>query len=116
MRQVIRDKVLDHLLLKRGYVQQPLLLDSEVSYLLEETQKAYPESRFSLHQDNISQSYVANSYTDSSEAVRAIGPQIIQNILSPHIEKLLDDYRILYCGLFVKAPRGAGWIFTIIQP
>lgn len=83
--------------------------------MLEETQKAYPESRFSLHQDNISQSYVANSYTDSSEAVRAIGPQIIQNILSPHIEKLLDDYRILYCGLFVKAPRG-GWLDIHYHP
>ncbi|MFL0658917.1 methyltransferase domain-containing protein [Cylindrospermopsis raciborskii UAM/DH-MRr] len=115
MRQVIRDKDLNHLLLKRGYIQQPLLLDSEVSYLLEETQKAYPESRFSPDKANISQSYVANSYTDQSEEVRAIGPKIIQNILSPHIEDLLDDYRILYCGLFVKAPRG-GWLDIHYHP
>lgn len=115
MRQVIRDNGLNHLLLKRGYIQQPLLSNPEISYLLEEAVKVYPESSFPPRQDNISQSYVTNSYTDQSEKVRAIGPKVIQNILSPHIEELLDNYRILYCGLFVKAPRG-GWLDIHYHP
>lgn len=115
MRQIIRNQVLDRLLVKRGYIQQPLLSDLEVAFLLEETRKAYPESRFNVPQDHFSRSYVANSYTDQSSEVRAIGPKIIQRILAPRIEELLDDYRILYCGLFVKAPMG-GWLDIHYHP
>jgi cyclopropane fatty-acyl-phospholipid synthase-like methyltransferase len=115
MRQIIKNQVLNNLLIKRGYIQQPLLSDSEVAYLLEETKKAFPESRFNLQQDDFSQSYVTNSYTDKSEEVRAIGPKVIQQILAPRIEELFDNYRILYCGLFVKAPMG-GWLDIHYHP
>jgi hypothetical protein len=115
MRQIIKNQVLNNLLIKRGYIQQPLLSESEVAYLLEETKKAFPESRFNLQQDDFSQSYVTNSYTDKSEDVRAIGPKVIQHILAPRIEELFDNYRILYCGLFVKAPMG-GWLDIHYHP
>lgn len=115
MRQIIRNKVLDKLLVNRGYVQQQLLSDTEVSYLLDETRKAYPESRFNVPQEHFSRSYVANSYTDQSSEVRAIGPKLIQRIIAPRIEELLEDYRILYCGLFVKAPMG-GWLDIHYHP
>lgn len=115
MRKVIRDELLNRLLIRRGYVQQPLLTESEIKYLLDETRKVFPESRFSLQQDNISRSYVTNSYTDRSSDVRAIGPRIIQQIIAPRIEALLHDYRILYCGLFVKAPSG-GWLDIHYHP
>ena len=115
MRQILRNKVLDQILIKRGYVQQRLLSDSEIGYLLEETRKIFPESRFSLSQGDFSKSYVTNSYTDKSEEVRAIGPKVIQRILAPRIEELFDGYRILYCGLFVKAPKG-GWLDIHYHP
>lgn len=115
MRQIVRDRVLDSILMKRGYVQQRLLSDPEINYLLEETRKAFPESRYMLNQDDIRKSYVTNSYTDPSEEVRAIGPKLIQKILAPRIEELLVDYKILYCGLFVKAPDG-GWLDIHYHP
>jgi cyclopropane fatty-acyl-phospholipid synthase-like methyltransferase len=115
MRRIIREETLNRLLLNRGYIQQPMLTESEINYLLGEAGKAYPESSFSLDRNKVSQSYVTNSYTEKSKEIRKIGPTVIQNILLPHIEELLDDYRILYCGLFVKAPKG-GWLDIHYHP
>ena len=115
MRQIIKNQVLNNLLIKRGYIQQPILSDSEVAFLLEEIKKTFPESRFNPQKDDLSESYITNSYTDKSEEVRAIGPKVIQQILAPRIDELFDNYRILYCGLFVKAPMG-DWLDIHYHP
>ena len=115
MRQIIKNQVLNNLLIKRGYIQQPILSDSEVAFLLEELKKTFPESRFNPQKDDLSESYITNSYTDKSEEVRAIGPKVIQQILAPRIDELFDNYRILYCGLFVKVPMG-DWLDIHYHP
>jgi hypothetical protein len=102
-------------LIKKGYVQHQLLSASEVQYLLDEICNIYPADKFLSKDDTSTKQGITTSYLDSDIALRDRIFNIVQKTLSPHIEALLDDYRILACGLFVKAPNG-GWLDLHYHP
>ncbi|BAQ61789.1 hypothetical protein GM3708_2195 [Geminocystis sp. NIES-3708] len=54
---------------------------------------------------NIFSSY----HSVNTQNLRIFGSRIVQEVLFPHVEQLFDNYRIISCGLFIKAPKG-GWI------
>lgn len=115
MRNIILNQTQNHHLIEKGYVQHQLLSASEIQYLLGEVRKLYPESMFLPKADESSYPDIAISYLASDIALREQVSKIIRETLSPHLDTLLDDYRILAGGLFVKAPKG-GWLDLHYHP
>lgn len=109
MRNILLDETQNSLLIKRGYIQQQILSELEIQYLLDEIRNICPESDFLPQGDASSHPYIFASYMQNIQKVREVGSNIIQEVLFPHIAQLFDNYRIISCGLFVKAPKG-GWI------
>ncbi|MBE9257023.1 class I SAM-dependent methyltransferase [Dolichospermum sp. LEGE 00246] len=110
MRNILHNETQNSLLIKRGYIQQQILSESEIQYLLNQVRKVCPESDFQPHSDASSHPYIFSSYAAvDSEYLREFGSRIVKEVLFPHVEQLFDGYRIMSCGLFIKAPKG-GWI------
>lgn len=115
MKDIILNQDQNQHLLEKGYVQHQLLSESEIQYLLGRIRQFYPESRFSPEGDKSSHPNIKISYIDSDLALREEACNIVREVLSPHIDTLLDNYRILACGCFIKAPKG-GWLDLHYHP
>ncbi|XGB41803.1 MAG: phytanoyl-CoA dioxygenase family protein [Nodosilinea sp. LVE1205-7] len=115
MRNIILNQTQNHHLIEKGYVQHQLLSELEIQYLLGEVRKLYPESLFLPKDGKSTHPGITTSYLDSDIALRKQISKIVRETLSPHIDTLLEDYRILACGLFVKAPKG-GWLDLHYHP
>lgn len=102
-------------LIEKGYVTHQLLSESEVQYLMDEVCKVFPEKNFLQKDGSSPERGITTSYVDSDIELREKLSNIIRNTLSPHIQSLLDGYRILACGLFVKSPKG-GWLDLHYHP
>ncbi|WP_027403198.1 phytanoyl-CoA dioxygenase family protein [Aphanizomenon flos-aquae] len=108
MRKILNNETQNSLLIKRGYIQQQILCESEIQYLLDQVRKVCPESNFQPHSDASSHPYIFSSYTHTQN-LREFGSRIVQEVLFPHVEQIFDNYRMISCGLFIKAPKG-GWL------
>ncbi|NMF58665.1 phytanoyl-CoA dioxygenase family protein [Pseudanabaena yagii] len=108
MRKILNNETQNSLLIKRGYIQQQILCESEIQYLLDQVRKVCPESDFQPHSDASSHPYIFSSYTHTQN-LREFGSRIVQEVLFPHVEQIFDNYRMISCGLFIKAPKG-GWL------
>ena len=115
MRQILRDKSQNALLSRRGYVRQQLLADDQIQDLLDNARHFYPQEDLLPSMDRSGNSYILNSYTDDNTAYRQFAAEHLKNMLRPYVEKLLDDYRVISCGLFIKVP-GAGWLDLHYHP
>lgn len=115
MRQILRDNSQNALLSRRGYVRQRLLADDQIQELLDNARYFYPQEDLMPSMDSSGNSYVLNSYTDDNTAYRQFAAEHLKNMLRPYVEKLLDGYRLISCGLFIKAP-GAGWLDLHYHP
>lgn len=115
MRQILRDKSQNALLSRRGYVRQRLLADDQIKDLLDNARHFYPQADLLPSMDRSGNSYILNSYTDDNTAYRQFAAEHLKNILRPYVEQLLDGYRLISCGLFIKAP-GAGWLDLHYHP
>ena len=51
MRKILNNETQNSLLIKRGYIQQQILCESEIQYLLDQVRKVCPESNFQPHSD-----------------------------------------------------------------
>ncbi len=108
MRNILHNETQNSLLIKRGYIQQQILCESEIHYLLDQVRKVCPESDFQPHEKISSHPHIFSSYTHTQN-LREFSSRIVREILLPHVEKIFDNYRMISCGLFIKAPKG-GWI------
>lgn len=115
MRNILLNHSLDSELFDRGYVKIKLLSETEIKYLLGEVHKLYPESMFLPKGDETSHPHITMSYLDTNISLREKLFNVVKETLSPHIEDLLEDYDILSCGCFVKAPKG-GWFDLHYHP
>lgn len=115
MENIMLDPAQNRHLNDKGYVRHQLLSDSEIQSLLDEVYKYYPERAFLPNGYEASHAGITTSYTHDGVTVREHIFDVVRKILSPKIDHLLNDYRILSCGLFVKAPKG-GWLDLHYHP
>lgn len=115
MRKIFFDQQYNDHVTDKGYVLHKLLSDPEILYLLGEIQKYYPEDIFRAKSNESSHANIQSSYLNGSIEIREKISRIVRDTLTPHIEALLDDYRIIACGLFVKSPNG-GWLDLHYHP
>lgn len=115
MRKVLLNPAQNSLLVDRGYVKHRLLSETEVLRLLEMVHRYYPEVSFLPKENGRTHENITTSYLNDDIAVREEIFEVVRNVLSIHVESLLNDYRILSCGLFVKASKG-GWLDLHYHP
>jgi len=115
MRKIFFDQQYNDHVTDKGYVLHKLLSDPEILYLLGEIQKYYPEDIFRVKSNEFSHANIQTSYLNGSIEIREKISRIVRDTLTPHIEALLDDYRIIACGLFLKPPNG-GWLDLHYHP
>ena len=115
MENIMLDPAQNRHLNDKGYVKHQLLSESEILCLLDEVYKYYAEHDFLPNGHEDSHAHITTSYTHDGVSVREHISDVVRKILSPKIDQLLNDYRILACGLFVKAPKG-GWLDLHYHP
>lgn len=118
MRPVFHDPVRNHDFIHQGYSHVPLLSEAETTYLRNELRRACPDALFAPQGDQPAHRYIYSSYMQNELHLRQVGDRLVREVLTSHVEALLDRYRILSCGFFIKAPRGgeldlhAHWLVT----
>lgn len=115
MENMLRDPALNRHLSEKGYIRQQLLSDQEISSLMELVHKYYPEEVFLSNGQDTDHARITTSYRHDGVNVREHISNVIRDILTPRIQQLFSDYRIIACGLFVKAPKG-GWLDLHYHP
>lgn len=115
MENILLDTAQNRHLMDKGYVCQQILSNMEVASLLDEMRQFYPERLFLSNGHEDSHAGITTSYLHQGVNIREHISNFVREVLSPRIEHLFNDYRILACGLFVKAPKG-GWLDLHYHP
>lgn len=113
MRQIFRDPVMQAEYDPLGYHSFDLLNDAEIQGLLEGLTHLTPDDGFSpVHRDGRGLTYHC-SFLDTNIDYRRRVHELISRFFGPHIERVLNDYRILNANFYVKPP-GSG-VFEVHQ-
>ena len=106
MRRVCIDPTMNREILEQGYTHLQMLSEADTSYLLAEMKKTCPEMQFEPDGELPSHEHIYSSYMENDLSLREASERLVREVFTPHVEQLLDRYRILSCGFFIKAPRG----------
>jgi len=105
MRQVFRDPALQADYQPTGHAKTPMLSPAEVQELLREVQSLRPHDKFAPKSPNGLDTTYHCSFLDSNKDYKAQVHALISRIFTPHIERVLHDFRILNCNFYVKSPH-----------
>lgn len=113
MRQIFRDPALQSGYDPLGYQMFDLLSASEIEGLLEGLSQLTPDDGFSpAHRDGKGLTYHC-SFLDTNIDYRRKVHALMSRFFNPHIETVLNDYRILNANFYVKPPRSG--VFEVHQ-
>lgn len=113
MRQIFRDPTLQAGYDPLGYNTLDLLGPSEIQGLLERLSELTPDDGFSpVHRDGKGLTYHC-SFLDTNIDYRRKVHALISRFFNPHIERVLNDYRILNANFYVKPPQSG--VFEVHQ-
>lgn len=113
MRTILSDSTLQSELILKGYTKIPLLSEAEVNYILRALQALRPHDNFAPDGQGTTTSTYHCSFLDTNVDYKRKASQLIREVFSPHIRRLLVGYEILNCNFYVKPP-GTG-VFQIHQ-
>jgi len=108
MRKIFFDENHQKELMQKGYTIAQLLSDEEIAYLLKELENLHPDDNFSPNNASLNFTYHC-TFLDSNIEYKKKADDLIRGVFSSHIQRLLVDYEIRTCNLFVKPP-GVGEI------
>lgn len=106
MRRIFFDEKQQMELLQKGYVKVPFLSASEVTSLLELLEQLHPNNSFDIQKDEDSKPGFYYSVMNADIEYKRKATESIQKVFAPHIDRLLDGYKILTSSFFVKPPQG----------
>ena len=95
MKKVFKDAQLQALLEENGYVQLPMLDETE----LEDLQNFYRGTNFQIPENDFFSTMHIND-----PAYRKVVDDHIKRIMKPHVEQLLIDHEILFANYLYKKP------------
>lgn len=95
---------------EKGYVRVPLLSDNEVNYLLEEIKKLKPDDDFNPDGNGDIPSTLHFSILDSNIEYKRKVQNLVREMLMPHINRVILEYRMLFGQLAIKPP-GSGFLY-----
>jgi len=106
MRPVLNDPEMNQELLEQGFVHHQLISEEAAAAILVELQQCCPEAMFLPEGDTPTHSIIYSSYLIDDQKLREVGDRLVRQALTESLGALLNDYVILSCGFFIKAPNG----------
>lgn len=104
MRQIFRDQALQDFYNPRGYIMAPMLTPDEVNNILSVLADMRPDDEFRPRSyDGKSLTYHC-SFVDSNRVYRRQVYNLISQHFTPHVNRILNGYRILNANFYVKPP------------
>jgi hypothetical protein len=104
MRQIFHDWDLQNEFLNKGFITMPLLSEKEVEYLLSGLKNLQPDDHFDPNEGTGMGMTFHATLLDTNADYRRKADDLIREVFSPHIERLLT-YEVLVCNFFVKPPE-----------
>lgn len=120
MRKILIDKNSQKELEEKGYTKLPKILSQgDISYILKEMQELRPDDKFAPNRNEMYGFTFHTTFLDTNIDYKRSAQNLIREIFSPHIERLLSNYEILTGNFFVKPPATGELMvhrnFTFIQ-
>lgn len=104
MRNIFFDDNYQNEFMKRGYVKIPFLSDEEVAFVLNELKEMRPDDNFNPDAQMNAVGTIHTTILDSNTDYRRRAIKLIFEVFTPHVERILIDYRFLVGNFFVKPP------------
>lgn len=101
MRTIFNNAVQQALFIEKGYVTMPLLSEQEVDFVWKELEALRPNDGFAP-KDRRSDYHC--TFLDTNEDYKRKANQLIANVFNPHLQKILNNFRILSGNFYVKPP------------
>lgn len=103
MRDIFFDEHSQKELIRKGYTKVKILTTEEVTYIINELSHLKPHDGF----DSTGTEYRSTfhfTFIDTNLDYRRKTNELLFNVFSPHIKRLLVNYQILTCNFYVKPP------------
>jgi hypothetical protein len=104
MRKILLDDDLQNRFIDSGFVPVPMLSAEEIAFIRSRLAMLRPDDNFAPTGRNGFEHSYHCSFLDKSIEYKRAAFDLIVSVFAPHIDRYLNNYRIVSCNFYVKPP------------